>query len=67
MIKAKNNSPYYINLHSLSVGKIPVEHPEYIPPFSDRGFSLKTKPGDTVSWSVITDAGGESRRYSAQM
>jgi len=67
MIRAKNNSPYYINFHSLSVGKNPVEHPEYIPPFSDRGFSLKTKPGDTVNWSVITDAGGESRQYSAQM
>ncbi|MBM7016670.1 fimbria/pilus periplasmic chaperone [Enterobacter cloacae] len=67
MIRAKNNSPYYINLHSLSVGAIPVEHPEYIPPFSERDFSLKSKPGDTVNWTVITDAGGESRRYSAQM
>lgn len=67
MIRAKNNSPYYINFHSLSIGGIPVEHPEYIPPFSFRAFNLKSKPGDTVNWSVITDAGGESRRYSAKM
>lgn len=66
-IRATNNSPYYINLHSLSFGKTPVEHPEYILPFSDKAFSLKSTTGDTINWSVITDAGGESRRYSAQM
>lgn len=66
-IIATNNSPYYINLHSINAGKIPIEHPEYIPPFSDRAFNMKGKPEDTVNWSVITDAGGESRRYSAQM
>lgn len=66
-IKVKNNSPYYINMHSITIGNIPVEHPEYIPPFSERNFILKSKPAGTVNWSVITDAGGESRRYSAQI
>lgn len=66
-IKARNNSPYYLNLHSLSFGENPVDHPQFIPPFSEQEFSLNAKSGGTISWSIITDAGGESRRFFAQM
>lgn len=66
-VRAKNSSPYYINLHSLTVNGNRVERPEYIPPFSERAFSLKGQPEGVVDWTVITDAGGESRRFSAQL
>lgn len=66
-IKTKNNSPYYINLLSLSVGGKTVEELDYIPPFAERTFNLNGKPEGAVNWTVITDAGGASRQFSTTM
>ena len=64
-LRAKNDSPYYINLYSLSTGAQQVTRLSYIPPFASQTFSLKDKPEDSVNWSVVTDTGGESRRFTA--
>ncbi len=67
LLRAKNNSPYYINFLSLSDGGSKIENPDYIPPFSERTFAVKNKASGKVNWSVITDAGGTSRQFSTTM
>ncbi|HBA8976387.1 TPA: molecular chaperone, partial [Escherichia coli] len=63
---AENPTPYYINFKSLEVGGKKVGFPVFIPPrgayeFSNAGSISK---GVHITWSLINDYGGESRRFS---
>lgn len=57
-VLARNNSPYYLSLASLTLGTTPVdlnEAPSLIAPFSSVEFD--SPPVTTVSWQLITDHG----------
>lgn len=68
LLVAKNNSPFYVNLNSIVVGKIRVTNPNFIPPFGEYKITTaKVKRGDTVTWSVVNDYGGESRHFQSEL
>lgn len=66
-LNAKNPTPYYINLNSLTVGGKPVSDLEYIPPFSSRSFTLPAGATGQVQWRAIDDIGSVSKVYQAAL
>lgn len=68
-IRAMNNSPYYINLKSISVGGKSIDSPEYIAPFSSSTYTLSggTGPASELKYVLINDLGGESAPTSARI
>ncbi|WP_309600859.1 fimbria/pilus periplasmic chaperone [Serratia sp. AKBS12] len=66
-LNAKNPTPYYINLSSLTVGGKAVPGIEYVPPFSSRSFALPAGAAGQVQWRAIDDLGGESKVYQAAL
>ncbi|WP_233494145.1 fimbria/pilus periplasmic chaperone [Serratia sp. FGI94] len=66
-LEAKNDSPFYINLLSLTVGNVRVNETPYIPPFGTHSYTLpRGQSGNDVSWQIVNDYGGESRVYKGQ-
>ncbi|EIM2921421.1 fimbria/pilus periplasmic chaperone [Escherichia coli] len=65
-LHAENPTPYYINFKSLEAGGKKVEFPVFIPPRGAYEFSDSVSRGSRVTWSLINDYGGESRRFSAE-
>ncbi|WP_261119766.1 fimbria/pilus periplasmic chaperone [Serratia ficaria] len=67
-LEAKNDSPFYMNLLSLSVGNVKVNDTPYIPPFGTRSYVIpKGKAGNDVLWQVVNDYGGESVTYKGRV
>ncbi|MGY0147483.1 fimbria/pilus periplasmic chaperone [Edwardsiella tarda] len=66
-LKAVNNTPFYMNLSSLKVGNVAISELHYVPPFSSYNFPLPKGASGKVSWSVITDYGGVSKVYQAEV
>ncbi len=64
-----NNSPYYINLKSISVGGKSIDAPDYIAPFSSRIYTLPSGagPASELTYVVINDLGGDSVPASASI
>ncbi|WP_254865003.1 fimbria/pilus periplasmic chaperone [Serratia marcescens] len=67
-LEARNNSPFYMNLISLSVGSVKINDISYIPPFGTHLYPLpKGKSGNDVSWQIVNDFGGESQLYKGKV
>ena len=66
-LKAVNDSPFYMNLHSLKVGATRITDIHYVPPFSSYTFTLPKGASGKVAWSIINDYGGESKVYQTEM
>ena len=64
---ATNPTPFYMNLKTLTVGGKKVEGLDYIPPHDSRQFTLPSGASGSLEWTIITDYGGDSRRYQAQL
>lgn len=63
-LKGHNDSPYYINFNSIMIDGKPVDVAGVIPPMGTRLYPLaKGVTGTHVTWTVITDVGGESAPY----
>ena len=65
----QNESPFYLNFNSISVGGQNVETISYVAPFASAMFTLPAAAGAAkdVKWKVITDYGGDSREYTAKI
>lgn len=66
-LKVSNPSPFYINLKTVQIGQSKVKNVGYIAPFASETFTSPTNKSTHIRWTIITDAGGESREYSAQL
>lgn len=66
-LKGDNPTPFYINLSKLTVGGKAVKDHEYIAPFSSREYTLPTGASGKVQWTVITDYGGTSKLFEADL
>ncbi|HFL8598534.1 TPA: Dr fimbrial biogenesis chaperone DraB, partial [Escherichia coli] len=66
-LKGVNPTPFYINLSTLTVGGKEVKEREYIAPFSSREYPLPAGASGKVQWKVITDYGGTSKQFEAEL
>ncbi|MFP3439073.1 fimbria/pilus periplasmic chaperone [Pantoea sp. SIMBA_133] len=66
-LTATNPSAFYIHLSSLSVGGTAVSDRQYIAPHASRSYTLTAGASGQVSWTVITDLGGESRAFESAL
>ncbi|EDS3841758.1 fimbria/pilus periplasmic chaperone [Citrobacter portucalensis] len=66
-LKAVNDTPFYMNLSSLKVGGVDIPDVHYISPFSSYTFSLPKSVSGKVSWTIVTDYGGVSNVYQADV
>ncbi|EFB3864073.1 TPA: fimbria/pilus periplasmic chaperone [Escherichia coli] len=66
-LKGDNPTPFYINLSTLTVGGKEVKEREYIAPFSSREYPLPAGASGKVQWKVITDYGGTSKPFEAEL
>ncbi|AOV98627.1 molecular chaperone [Edwardsiella hoshinae] len=66
-LKAMNDTPFYINFDSLKVGMVDITNINYVPPFSSSTFPFPNGASGKVTWSVVTDYGGVSPVYQAEI
>lgn len=64
---AKNPSPFYMSLSSLSVGGKTVGELGYIPPFGTQSFNIPADARGQLEWKVMNDYGGDSKAYTAPL
>jgi len=64
-LRVSNPTPFYMNLKAVSVGGKDVGNLTFVPPQGSVTLPLPAGEGGTVKWSVITDQGGDSRRFEA--
>lgn len=66
-IRARNDSPFYINLISLKLNGAEVLQPHYISPYGAQTFSVPAGVARVkrVQWLIITDNGGQGPTYDA--
>ncbi|EFB7601820.1 TPA: fimbria/pilus periplasmic chaperone [Escherichia coli] len=65
-LKGINQTPFYMNLSELSIGKKEVESHHYIAPFSTYEYDIPANAHGNVYWKVITDYGGNSKQFEAK-
>lgn len=67
-ITGYNDSPFYVNISSLTTNGKPVSNVNYIAPFSSQGYVLpKTSFPAEIEWKTINDFGGDSRVIKASV
>ncbi|HGP2366851.1 TPA: fimbria/pilus periplasmic chaperone [Salmonella enterica] len=66
-LKAVNDTPFYMNLSSLKMGGINIPNMHYIAPFSSYTFPLPKSASGKVFWTIVTDYGGVSNVYQADL
>ena len=66
-LKGTNPTPFYINLSELSVGGKVVNESHYIAPYSSYEYALPSGAAGKVQWQVITDYGGKSGLFEAEL
>ncbi|EJP4413738.1 fimbria/pilus periplasmic chaperone [Escherichia coli] len=66
-IKGVNPTPFYMNLSEISVGTQKVNEHNYISPYSSTEYTIPASATGKISWRVITDYGGLSKQYEAQL
>ncbi|ENB9463747.1 fimbria/pilus periplasmic chaperone [Providencia rettgeri] len=68
-LKIHNPTPYIFNFKDISINNKKVSLPDsgYILPYSDATVSVKAVGDSTVSWHLITDFGGESRKFESKI
>jgi P pilus assembly chaperone PapD len=61
-LKVTNDSPYYINFHSVKINGDSIDSATMAPPKSITAFKLSksVKIGSEISWKIINDYGGNS-------
>lgn len=62
-LRVSNPTPFYMNLKTVSVDGKPASGLTYVPPQGSASMTLPPGTGGVVSWTVINDQGGESRRF----
>ncbi|MGP2416892.1 fimbria/pilus periplasmic chaperone [Pantoea ananatis] len=62
-LRVSNPTPFYMNLKAVSVDGKPAGGLTYVPPQGSASLTLPPGAGGVVSWTVINDQGGESRRF----
>lgn len=67
VLKARNPTPFYMNLSSLSVGGKAVPQPGYIPPSGEAHWTLPANAAGPVQWRVITDIGSQGAAQHAPL
>ncbi|EPL4527088.1 fimbrial biogenesis chaperone, partial [Enterobacter asburiae] len=68
-LRAVNNSPYFINLKSVTFGSKSIDTPEYIAPFSSTTYTVAggTGPVSELKFVMINDLGGENAPVTARI
>lgn len=66
-LKGNNPTPFYINLSELKMGGKEVKERHYIAPFSSYEYPLPAGATGRVQWQVITDCGGKSKQFGAEL
>ncbi|EOT0190030.1 fimbria/pilus periplasmic chaperone [Escherichia coli] len=66
-LKGVNPTPFFINLSELQVDGKEVRERHYIAPFSSYEYTLPAGAAGKVLWQVITDYGGKSRLFEAEL
>lgn len=66
-LKGTNPTPFYMNLVELGVGGKDVEERHYIAPFSSYEYILPSGASGKVYWKVLTDYGGYSKKFEAEL
>ena len=66
-LKGNNPTPFYINLSELKMGGKEVKERHYIAPFSSYEYLLPAGTTGRVQWQVITDYGGKSKQFEAEL
>lgn len=65
-LKVTNPTPFFFNLKKIQLAGHDVKDINYVAPFSSETFDLPAgKSSGSLRWTLITDAGGESREYTA--
>lgn len=67
VLEATNPTPFYINIKELVVGGRVVESQKYISPFGKQSFDIPSSIVGEVKWRIVTDYGGESKLYTAEI
>lgn len=67
VLEASNPTPFYINIKELIVGGRTVKSLKYISPFSKQSFDISPSIAGEVKWKIVTDYGGESKLYTAEI
>ena len=62
-----NPTPFYMNLSSIYFGGKVMKNGGYIPPFQSKFFKLDTSKEMNISWDIINDHGGISKKYSGKI
>lgn len=66
-LRVSNPTPFYMNLKAVSVGGKPASGLTFVPPQGSASLTLSPGAGGMVSWTVINDQGGESRRFQMNL
>ncbi|EPD9983288.1 TPA: fimbria/pilus periplasmic chaperone [Escherichia coli] len=67
VLEATNPTPFYINIKELIVGGRTVKSLKYISPFGKQSFDIPASVIGDIQWKIITDFGGESKPYQAEI
>ena len=67
VLEAVNPTPFYINIKELIVGGRTVKSLRYISPFGKQSFDALIPIAGEVKWKIVTDYGGESKFYTAEV
>ncbi|MEI2606793.1 fimbria/pilus periplasmic chaperone [Erwinia aphidicola] len=66
-LRVSNPTPFYMNLKTVTVGGRPASGLTYVPPQGSTSLTLPAGAAGAVSWNVINDLGGESRRFGVNL
>ena len=62
---AKNPTPFYMNLHKVSIDGKAISEPGYIAPFSQVEYKNGNVNAGRAEWSIINDYGGHSDKFTS--
>lgn len=66
-VTVSNPTGFFMNMASVTVGGMKVNQPDYVPPFGSRIYTLPADARGEINWRIITDNGGDSRAFRAEL
>lgn len=66
-LTATNPTPFFMNLKSVTLGGRTVSNPGYVPPMGQLSVTVPAGTTGPVSWTLVTDYGGDSREFRAPL
>lgn len=67
-LQATNNSPYYLNFFSISVGGKELPEVTMVAPHATASYTLPADAtGNSISWKIINDYGGTSDAFQSSL